>query len=96
MARLIDADKLIDDIEHSWDMDTINNITATVVINQTKTDIRNAPTIKAVPYCEIAKSILQIRSINPRFDYIPRKEVIEILWRLIDEKPKEAAKHDIQ
>lgn len=40
--------------------------------------------VKAVPYCEIAKSILQIRSINPRFDYIPRKEVIEILWRLID------------
>lgn len=84
MARLIDADKLIDDIEHSWDMDSVNGITATVVINQTKTDIRNAPTIKAVPYCEIAKSILQIRSINPRFDYIPRKEVIEILWRLID------------
>ena len=46
--------------------------------------IKEQPTIKAVPYCEIAKSILQIRSINPRFDYIPRKEVIEILWRLID------------
>ena len=90
MARYIDADKLIDDIEHSWDMDTINNITATVVINQTKTDIRNAPTIKAVPYCEIAKSILQIRSINPNFECISRKEVIAILWRLIDGKPKEA------
>lgn len=84
MARLIDADKLIDDIEHSWDMDSVNGITAETVIKQIKTDIKNTPTIKAVPYCEIAKAILQIRSINPRFDYIPRKEVIEILWRLID------------
>lgn len=46
--------------------------------------IKEQPTIKAVPYYEIARAILQIRSINPRFDYIPRKEVIEILWRLID------------
>lgn len=46
--------------------------------------IKEQPTIKAVPYYEIARAILKIRSINPRFDYIPRKEVIEILWRLID------------
>lgn len=89
--KLISANDLIYDIQNSWDMDTIDGITATAVINQTISDIKNQPTIKAVPYYEIAKTILKIRAINSNFDYIPRKEVIDILWRLIDEKPKEAA-----
>ena len=89
--RLISANDLISDIQKGWDMDTVNGITAATVLKQIITDIQNEPTIKAVPYYEIAKTILKIRAINSNFDYIPRKEVIDILWRLIDEKPKEAA-----
>ncbi|MBQ1569664.1 MAG: hypothetical protein IIZ78_00965 [Clostridiales bacterium] len=48
--------------------------------------IRQQQTIKTVPFYEIAKAILKIRSINPDFEYIPRKEIIDILWRLIDDK----------
>lgn len=40
MARLIDADKLIDDIEHSWDMDSVNGITAETVIKQIKQTLK--------------------------------------------------------
>ena len=48
--------------------------------------IRQQDTIKAVPYCRIARTILKIRKINPNFDCIPRKEVIDLLWKLIDGK----------
>ena len=48
--------------------------------------VRQQQTIKAVPYYEIARAILKIRSINPNFECISRKEVIDILWRLIDGK----------
>lgn len=49
MMRLIDADALITDIEAYWDWKTVDGITATTVLKQTITDIRNAPTIDAVP-----------------------------------------------
>lgn len=84
--RLISANDLISDIQKGWDMNTVNGITAATVLKQIITDIQNEPTIKAVPYYEIAKTILKIRSINPDFECIPRKEVIDILWRLIDGK----------
>ena len=48
--------------------------------------VRQQQTIKAVPYYEIARAILKIRSINSNFECISRKEVIDILWRLIDGK----------
>ena len=51
--------------------------------------IRQQPTIKAVPYYEIAQAILKVRGINKGFDEIPRQEVIDILWKLIDDKPKQ-------
>lgn len=50
--------------------------------------IRQQQPIKAVPYYEIAQAILKVRGINKGFDEIPRQEVIDILWRLIDDKPK--------
>ena len=49
MARLIDADALIEDIKSFWDWDSIDGITSTTVLKQTITDINHAPTIDAVP-----------------------------------------------
>ncbi len=51
--------------------------------------IRQQQPIKAVPYYEIAQAILKVRGINKGFDEIPRQEVIDILWKLIDDKPKQ-------
>ena len=53
--------------------------------------IRQQPTHKAVPYYEIAQAILKVRGINTGFDCIPREDVINILWRLIDDKKEEPA-----
>ena len=47
--RLIDADALIDDIDKMWDMDSVDDITASTVLKQVKTDIKNMPTVDAVP-----------------------------------------------
>ena len=52
--------------------------------------VRQQQTIKAVPYYEIARTIMEIRSIRGELDYIPREQVIRLLWKLIDAKPKEA------
>ena len=48
--------------------------------------IRQQHVVKAVPYYEIARAILKIRSINSNFEYIRRQDVIDVLWRLIDVK----------
>ena len=48
--------------------------------------IRQQHVVKAVPYYEIARAILKIRSINSNFEYVNRKEVIDVLWKLIDVK----------
>lgn len=48
--RLIDADKLINDIQYNlWDWKSVDGITATTVLKQTITDIKNEPTIHVVP-----------------------------------------------
>lgn len=48
--RLIDADELINDIQYNlWDWKSVDGITATTVLKQTITDIKNEPTIDAVP-----------------------------------------------
>ena len=48
--RPIDADDLINEIKyHLWDWDTVNGITAQTVLKQTITDIKNQPTIDAIP-----------------------------------------------
>ena len=52
--------------------------------------VRQQQTIKAVSYYEIARTIMEIRSIRGELDYIPREQVIRLLWKLIDAKPKEA------
>ena len=44
-GRLVDADALVDDVRSLWDYKTVDGITATTVLNQTLTDIRNCPTI---------------------------------------------------
>ena len=47
--RLIDANALIYDIQNKlWDYETVDGITATTVLKQTVTDIRNQPTVDAV------------------------------------------------
>ena len=43
--RLVDADALIADINRFTDWDTVDGITATTVLRQTITDIKNAPTV---------------------------------------------------
>lgn len=48
--------------------------------------IRQQHVVKAVPYYEIARAILKIRSINSNFEYIRRQDVIDVLWKLIDVK----------
>ena len=48
--------------------------------------VRQQPTVKAVPYYEIARAILKIRSINVEDENIPRQDVIDILWKLIEVK----------
>lgn len=53
--------------------------------------IRQQPEAKAVPYCDIARAILKIREINANFEYVKRQDVIDIMWSLIDEKPKKEA-----
>lgn len=48
--RLIDADELINNIQYNlWDWKSVDGITATTVLKQTITDIKNEPTIDAVP-----------------------------------------------
>ena len=50
MSRLIDADALVAELENVlWDWDSVNGITATTVLKQTISDIKNAPTIDAEP-----------------------------------------------
>lgn len=47
--RLIDADALIYDIQNNlWDYETVDGISATLVLKQTVKDIRNCPTVDAV------------------------------------------------
>ena len=87
--RLINAREL-EDIFH-WGIDDMAVWGDQMLDDKVIQIIREQPEVKAVPYYEIAKTILKIRAINSNFDYIPRKEVIDILWRLIDGKPKEAA-----
>ena len=48
--------------------------------------IRQQPTIKAVPFYEIARVILKIRAINSNYDYVKRQDVIDVLWKLIEVK----------
>lgn len=50
MARLIDADALIDEIKHTlWDWDSVDGIKSRTVLKQTISDINNMPTIDAEP-----------------------------------------------
>lgn len=44
-GRLGDLDALADDVRSLWDYKTVDGITATTVLNQTLTDIRNCLTI---------------------------------------------------
>ena len=50
MHRYIDADELIHDIKHClWDWDSVDDITASLVLKQTITDIENQPTAHVAP-----------------------------------------------
>ena len=90
--RLINANELVDVF--------IYGINDMAVLGDQELDekvieiIMQQPTIKAVPYYEIARTIMKIRSIKGELDYIPKEQVIKLLWKLIDAKPKEAADHE--
>ena len=58
--------------------------------------IRQQHVIKAVPYYEIARAILKIRSINSNFEYVNRQEVIDVLWKLIDVKTMSQEKKEAE
>lgn len=49
MARYIDADELISDIENSWDWLSVNEINTSTVLRQTITDIKNMPSADVQP-----------------------------------------------
>ena len=55
--KLIDADKLIADIENSWDWLSVNEINASTVLRQTITDIQNEPTVNIV-HCHECKHLI--------------------------------------
>lgn len=48
MTDYVDRDALIADIERSWDWDSIDGITATAVLKQTISDIKNYPAADVV------------------------------------------------
>lgn len=48
MTDYVDRDALIADIERSWDWDSIDGITATTVLKQTISDIKNYPAADVV------------------------------------------------
>lgn len=65
--RLIDADKLIDEIKNSlWDWESVDGITATTVLKQTITDIGNQQTIDAVPVVRCKDCVNRHNPINCR------------------------------
>lgn len=47
--RLIDADAVLRDLDTLWDYATVDGITASTVLAQVKTDVRNVPAVDAVP-----------------------------------------------
>ena len=47
--RLIDADELIHSIYEMWDWQSVDGIKSSTVLKQTISDIKNEPTIDAVP-----------------------------------------------
>lgn len=69
MARLIDADALIESIKHGlWDWETVNGIESRTVLEQTIQDIRNEPTIDAEPvrHGEWIKENIVLTSLPPQ------------------------------
>lgn len=65
--RLIDADKLIDEIKNSlWDWESVDGITATTVLKQTITDIENQTTV-------LLKEQEAVQWINVK-DRLPKKD----------------------
>ena len=55
--RLIDADRLVNEIENlNWDWKTVDGITATTVLKQTITDIRNQPTVSVTEAIKYLKT----------------------------------------
>ena len=82
--RLINANELVD--LFNYGIDDMSVLGDQELDGKVIEIIKGQQPVKAVPYYEIAQTILKIRSINPDFECIPRKEVIALLWRLIDGK----------
>jgi len=61
--KLIDADKLINSIQHElWDWESVDGIASSTVLKQTISDIKNEPIIDAVPvHIQITEHACQSR-----------------------------------
>lgn len=88
--RLIDADKLIYEIENTlWDWDSVDGITSSTVLKQCISDIRNEPTVEAISiklYEQIKGernvAIEQLKRLNIELFENPCLKAIPIEWLL--------------
>lgn len=78
--RLVDADDLIRFEESVWDFDVINNITSKAVCKQILTDIRNQPTIEAIPVEWLEKNMGELIAQGHTVEASYFAEIIS-LWR---------------
>lgn len=81
--RLIDANALIYDIQHNyWDYASVDGITATTVLKQTITDIRNQPTVDAVEVvrCKDCKWYNRNEDIMPQSGSCEFHEMVKMDW----------------
>jgi len=66
MADYINRDALIAEIERSWDWDSIDGITATAVLKQTISDIKNYPAVDVVDRVSLRDALYEADAITMR------------------------------
>lgn len=93
--RLIDADYLIDDIEHNlWDWESVDGITASTVLKQTITDINNQPTVNSWKevYNELTKNEMLCGKYDARTS--DAEHFINGVWVVMEYIAERAGHHD--
>ena len=83
--RLINAKELEDLFEYG--IDDLAVLGDQALDAKVQEIIMNQPTISAVPYYKIAQTIIKVREMHEGLDYVNKKDVIDLLWRLIDKRP---------
>lgn len=64
MTDYVDRDALIADIERSWDWDSVDGITATAVLKQTISDIKNHPAADVVDRVSLRDALYEADAIT--------------------------------